>query len=129
MNDSGPLTSSKINKYSVVLWALSFVFFLVYSAPHRVHHFFEQIPSSSQNHSSDDQNHSKHDKKTPNGSDCVFQISANRCAANVATQVDAPALTESPEILIVLASSRAVQSSLSAPFQIRSPPQLRVLVR
>ena len=124
MNDSGPLASSKISKYSVVLWAVSFVFFLVYSAPHRVHHFFEQIPSSTQNHSSDDQNHSRHNQKTPNGSDCVFQISANRCAANLAAQVDTPALTESPEMLIVLASSRSVQSSLSAPFQIRSPPQL-----
>ena len=124
MNDSGPLASSKISKYSVVLWAVSFVFFLVYSAPHRVHHFFEQIPTSSQNHSSDDQNQSKHDHKTPNASDCVFQASVNRCAANLTAQVDTPTLTESLEILAVFAPNRSPQSSLSAPFQIRSPPQL-----
>jgi hypothetical protein len=124
MNDTGHLATSRISKYAAVLWAVSFVFFLVYSAPHRVHHFFEQVPSPSQHHSPDDQNKSKHDHKTPNASDCVFQASANRCAANLTTQIDTPTLTESLEILAVFAPSRSPQSSLSARFQIRSPPQL-----
>jgi len=124
MNDTGHLATSSIRKYAAVLWAVSFVFFLVYSAPHRVHHYFEQVPNPSQHHSRDDQNQSKHDHKTPNASDCVFQASANRCAANLTAQVDTPTLTESLEIVAVFAPSRSPQSSLSAPFQIRSPPQL-----
>lgn len=124
MGASGHRANSSIIKYAAALWAASFVFFLVYSAPHRVHHFFEQAPAASHNHAHDDHDQQKHDQKTPNSSDCVFQVSASRCAANLTEPVGMPAPIESLETFAAFIANSSPQSSVNTPFQIRAPPRV-----
>jgi hypothetical protein len=77
--------------------AASFLFFLIVSAPHRVHHFFEQIPSAEtarasqiQVHEHGGSTHHSHDndrnRRSTTQPDCVvLSISQNAHAAIVHT--------------------------------------------
>jgi hypothetical protein len=58
-----------------------FLFFLVYSTPHQVHHVFDQVRQF--DHHSED-HHSNTDRRVPTKQDstCVFQSVASRCHAN-----------------------------------------------
>jgi hypothetical protein len=66
------------------LVAAAFLFFLFYTAPHRVHHFFERGQPHTAAHKQDRHDHS--DSPNPSGrdADCVFQASSNRCADGLA---------------------------------------------
>jgi hypothetical protein len=104
------------------LWAASFLFFLIYSQPHRVHHFFEQFPAAHQqdnNHHHPSRDH--HNRRT-NDSNCVFQVSASRCHLGLAAQVS----PEPPPIWIspIKFSGTTTQTTDFRPavFHIRAPP-------
>jgi hypothetical protein len=105
-----------------VLWVASFLFFLIYSQPHRVHHFFEQFPEAHQQ--ADNHHHpaTDHHNRRSNDANCVFQVSASRCHLNLAAQVspEPPPLWISP-----VDSPRAISQTADfrpAVFHIRAPP-------
>jgi hypothetical protein len=59
--------------------ALALLFFLIASAPHRVHHFFEQIPlpedlnlAHADNHHSGEHDHDQKPKPSSQQNDCVL---------------------------------------------------------
>lgn len=105
-----------------VLWAASFLFFLIYSQPHRVHHFFEQFPAAHQ--PADDHHHAPtdHHNRRSNDSNCVFQVSASRCHLGLVSQVS----PEPPPIWIgQIKFSRTISQTADfrpAVFHIRAPP-------
>jgi hypothetical protein len=102
--------------------ACAFVAFLLYSAPHRVHHFFEPIAGSHQPESGN-HTHDREPSPRPNGgSDCVFQFAANRCLLSL----NAPAAQSAPALLVATIPVRTSARILSNPrrkvFTIRAPP-------
>jgi hypothetical protein len=104
------------------LWAASFLFFLIYSAPHQVHHFFEQFPQA--HHHDSDHEHPNNDRKHSPSTDtnCVFQISASRCHLGLAWQI-APALL--PILVRPLPFFHTAPGGANlrpAAFHIRAPP-------
>jgi hypothetical protein len=105
-----------------VLFVVSFLFFLLYSAPHRVHHVFEQIEAA--NHQSDHDHHgeSKRQNSSSNASDCVFQASANRCAIGPTETIQPLTLTRLVQHLFISKETPQLHQLLSAAFQIRAPP-------
>ena len=76
-----------ITRSASALWAASFLFFLLYSAPHQVHHFFDQFPQAHQHDA--DHEHAPTDRNNRSAADsnCVFQVSASRCHLGLAWQV------------------------------------------
>jgi hypothetical protein len=112
---------SVIQRCASAFWAASFLLFLVYSAPHRVHHFFEQIQPSAHE---DGHNHSDSNRpKTPlNEPTCVFQASVNRCAIGPTAQIELLALTHVIENISVSQENTDQHEFLTAAFQIRAPP-------
>jgi hypothetical protein len=107
---------------SAAFWAASFLFFLIYSAPHQVHHFFDQ--SSKADHHDADHEHQNTDRNSGSSSDsrCAFQISASRCHLGLAWQV-APALL--PILVRPFIVFQAVDNDANfrlAAFHIRAPP-------
>ena len=111
-----------ITRSASALWAASFLFFLLYSTPHQVHHFFEQFPQAHHHdgdHEHTDSNHSNH---ASNDSNCAFQVSASRCHLGLAWQVtpaSLPVLVRPPTL------SQAANNGanlLPLPFQSRAPP-------
>ena len=70
--------------------AAAFLFFVFYSTPHRVHHFFEQAPAevahdhSGESGAANEQNHDRH-PPNPQRTDCAAQMAAqNTHLASVA---------------------------------------------
>jgi hypothetical protein len=124
MKNAPQRSPSTITRCASAFWAASFLFFLLYSAPHRVHHFFEQTAPHSHDQSHNDHHQpNHHDNSAPSGSDCVFQVSASRCALSLAPQIDTPIPTESVHILASIGENKSAQSFFTRPFQIRAPPK------
>jgi hypothetical protein len=124
MKNAPQRSPSTITRCTSAFWAASFLFFLVYSAPHRVHHFFEQTAPHSHDQSHNDHHQpNHHDNKAPSASDCVFQVSASRCALNLTAYIDTPNLNETVQIIVSLSENKSLQLFLARPFQIRAPPK------
>ena len=102
--------------------AASFLFFLLYSAPHRVHHFFEQIEATNHEGAHDHHGESKRQNTSSNGSDCVFQASTNRCAIGLTAQTPQPTLTLLVQSFVDFLEETHPHQFLGAAFQIRAPP-------
>jgi len=111
---------SNITRGAPVLWAAAFLFFLIYSAPHQVHHLLEQFPAAHQQ--GDDHPTTDHHNRRSNDSNCVFQVSASRCHLGLAAQLS----PEPPPIWITpVEFSRTISEAADfrpAVFHIRAPP-------
>jgi hypothetical protein len=103
---------------AAALWASCFLFFLIYSAPHRVHHFFEQFPQA--HHPDGDHKHSGTSKE--NDSNCAFQVSASRCHLGLAWQITPASLPVFIQALTVFHATDSGLNFLPTGFQIRAPP-------
>jgi hypothetical protein len=104
------------------LGAATLLFFILYTAPHRVHHFFERIQSASHEDSGDHHN-SEQPNKSRAESDCVFQVSANRCALSTTAPFQPLALTRLVQELFFSNDSQRPISFSTATFHIRAPPK------
>jgi predicted DNA repair protein MutK len=113
---------SRFSRGARALLATSFLFFLAYSAPHRVHHFFDQVQSAGQHDSTDHHNPTDHQNQSPKGSDCVFQISAARCVFGLAAKLHALALAPLVQAFVAFPEFDRQQQFLAAAFLIRAPP-------
>lgn len=104
------------------LCAASFLFFLFYTAPHRVHHFFEQARPLS--HASADDHHGNSDKpnQAPDAADCVFQASANRSADALSAEFQPLATIWCHQSVVVPLDHQYPHQFISAPFHSRAPP-------
>jgi hypothetical protein len=114
---------SLIIRSAYALCATSFLFFLIYTAPHRVHHVFDQFEAADRHGARD--HHGKSERRDPSSSDsnCVFQVSANRCAVGLTPLIQPLALTRFVQRLFVSQDKTNPRQFLSAAFQIRAPPK------
>ena len=114
---------SRLSRGAYALLTASFLFFILYSAPHRVHHFFDQAQEVSQRDTGDHHDNTDHQNKAPSDSDCVFQVSANRCAFGVTAQFQPLTLTKLVHDLMIFHDTTRAQQFLTAAFHIRAPPK------
>jgi hypothetical protein len=111
--------------------AAAFVFFLAASAPHRVHHFFEQFPAPAEQRAAhthehaDGSQHSHHDhhnSRPKQQNDCVVLSVAQNAHASLVQAfhfaVIASAMARCGESAVT-----AVSSFNPSPFSQRAPPQ------
>lgn len=114
---------SRITRGLYSFWVASFLFFLFYSAPHRVHHFFDQIQPAS--HVTWGNHHDETDQRdnVPNASDCVFQAAANRCAFGLTAETLALARTLLVQGIVVFHDTTNQSQYLASVFHIRAPPK------
>jgi hypothetical protein len=114
---------SKLACASYFLCSGVFLFFLLFSAPHRVHHFFDSYQQA--HHGADADDHRRHAPHTPIGNDsnCVFQAAANGCQLlpTALIQVFSPSVILAD--LTVAANSAIRQRFFPRVFQIRAPPK------
>jgi hypothetical protein len=109
--------------------AASFLFFLVVSAPHRVHHFFEQggfAPRSGAAHSHDAGEESHDHQRAPQGTgggvDCTVQSLAQNAHAAAAPLIALPFEQFARAHVDQPAFTRAASFNPS-PFSQRAPPR------
>ena len=114
---------SLITRSVSVFCAASFLFFLLYSAPHRVHHFFDQVQPAD-HHSDNRRDKPDHHQKRAGDSDCVFQASASHCAIGLTAQIAPFTLAPFVQNLVSCPESPSRDLFLSGSFQIRAPPQI-----
>jgi hypothetical protein len=114
---------SRIVRGLYTICAASFLFFLSYSAPHRVHHFFDEVQPAS--HAGADDHHDKTDQqnKAPSASDCVFQASANRCAFWLTAQTQPLSQILLVQGTVVFHDTTNQHQFLASAFHIRAPPK------
>jgi hypothetical protein len=113
---------SKRKGYAAAVCATAFLFFLVYAAPHRVHHFFDQVRSAAQDHSDRHHGTADHHDKTSKEPSCAFQVSANRCVLGTTGHIQLLTLALIADDIFVSQDSAGQQQSLTDVFQIRAPP-------
>lgn len=113
--------------------AISLFCFLVFSAPHRVHHFFEQTSIPRTHHFADEQTHdhsggsepSQHSPSPPasKASDCIVLSVAQSAHASVVASFSLPVFGDTdtwcPDPRAAVTAFR-----LSSPASPRAPPQL-----
>ena len=114
---------SRITRGLYSFWVASFLFFLFYSAPHRVHHFFDQVRPASHALSRDQHDETDRGDNVPNGSDCVFQAAANRCAFGLTGETLALAQTLLVQGIVVFHDTTNQSQYLASVFHIRAPPK------
>ena len=110
----------KPQRFTYLATATFFLFFLVYSAPHRVHHFFDKYPAHQPptvEQSAQSGNHSK----APDVS-CVFHLAAKSCHL-VSAAVHVAALPVFFENFSSWSQARIAARFLSNAFLIRAPPK------
>jgi len=116
---------SKLSSRSVSgLCVASFVFFLVYTAPHRVHHFFDQPQTAKHHPSGHDHEGSDRQEKSAADSDCAFQTAANRCAYGLSGQSEPLTAVRFDHSPVSLHATATPERFLAESFQIRAPPTL-----
>jgi hypothetical protein len=129
---NAPGQSSAVRRHLRLGAALSFLLFLIASAPHRVHHFFEQFPSSAESASTrthehadgTDHSHENHENRPGRQSqqnDCVVLSVAQHAHASL-VQIFSFTVTER-----IIARDReqsvlAIAAFNSAPCSQRAPP-------
>ena len=104
------------------LWAAAFLFFLIYSAPHRVHHFFDPLLQTAHDDADHEQPNSNRNDRSSSDSNCVFYVTASQCHVGLAWQVS-PALL--PILVRPLANFQEAGNNanfLPTAFHIRAPP-------
>jgi hypothetical protein len=121
MNDKHHQPVSQMTRYAAGFWAASLLFFLIYSAPHSVHHAFEQRSATGHEEGAGHHGESQQNKTT-NNSDCVFQVAASRCAIEVTGQLHSIELVHAVDDLVILPNFARPPLFLSGSFQIRAPP-------
>jgi hypothetical protein len=104
------------------LCAASLLFFIGYTAPHRVHHFFDAATSPA--HATSDSHHDQSGPSRDATSDpeCVFQASANRCADGLNPTVSAWQAIAQRQTFLLPDDSQFFKLHIPAPFQSRAPP-------
>ena len=115
---------SRLSRGAYALLAASFLFFILYSAPHRVHHFFDQAQEVSQHDTGVHHGNTDHQNELPADPDCVFQASANRCAFGVTAQFQPLTLILLVQDLLIFYDTTRPQQFLTAAFHIRAPPKI-----
>jgi hypothetical protein len=113
---------SVIQRCASAFWAATFLFFLLFSAPHQVHHFFDQSPKA--HHHETDHEHSNSGENNRNSADsnCVFQVSASRCQLGLAWLVAPASLPILVRPVTLFTPADSGFGHLPTPFQIRAPP-------
>jgi len=111
-----------ITRSASALWAASFLFFLIYSAPHQVHHFFDQVPQAHRHDA--DHEHAPTDRNNRSATDsiCVFQVTASRCHLGLAWQVIPSSLPILVRPVTFFPPADSGTHLRPAPFHIRAPP-------
>src|SRR4030095_9422588 len=102
-------------------WAASFLFFLVYSAPHQVHHFFEQSPNAHHHETGHEHSHSEHNNRYSTA-DCVCQASVSRCHLGLAWQITPASMPIIVQPFTFFLAADHGSNFLPTAFQIRAPP-------
>src|SRR5262245_21625693 len=113
----------RLTRGASALCAAAFLLFLIYSAPHRVHHVFEQIEAASHEDAHDHHGGSKRQNSSPNHSDCAFQASANRCTIGLTALVHLSTPTWLVQRLFAFQEKSDFKQLLAAAFPIRAPPR------
>lgn len=107
--------------------ALTFLFFLAFSAPHRVHHFFEQakqhVAEVKAHDHSEGTDHSGHDRPSPSSkpSDCAVLSVAQTAHASLVTPFSLPHLDRTADFRDHHFAP-AIPSRYSSPAAPRAPP-------
>jgi len=103
------------------LCTVSLLFFLFYTAPHRVHHLLEDVIPIG--HASADDQHKESDQpKVPLGIDCVFQAAANHCGDGLGSAGQSLLTIWHQRSSVLGLEHRYSHPDTVAPFQSRAPP-------
>jgi hypothetical protein len=111
--------------------ALSFLFFLVFSAPHRVHHVYEQLHSSTARHVDHGEidDHAKSNDRRSSGNqpskanDCVVLVVTQTAHLSSVSSFDLPVLaTATPRRAYY--PSETIKSFNASPASPRAPPRV-----
>jgi hypothetical protein len=121
MNRTSPHWSI-VSRGAAALWAASLLFFLAYSAPHQVHHFFDQFPQTHQHDSDHERPPAGHHDRPSTDSNCVFQAAASRCYVGLAWQVIPAWLPTLVRPFTVFQAIGNVANFRPDAFHIRAPP-------
>jgi hypothetical protein len=122
---------SKLDRGFYLSLTAAFWFFIAASAPHRVHHFFEQLPASTKHHvarlqanghSGSEHDHDRRQDKRPSQqNDCLILSVAQNAYASVVQSFSFADL----ECAVARRNERPVVTASSfnpAPFSQRAPP-------
>lgn len=114
---------ARLTRAAYLLCSAAFLFFILYSAPHQVHHFFDHYQQPSRAYSGDQHTNDNHRTPFANESNCVFQAAAQTCQLGFTALVQ---FVLTPPLINHLADpieSAIRQRFLPYAYQVRAPPE------
>jgi hypothetical protein len=112
----------KLGRFAYLATSALFLFFLIYSTPHRVHHLFDNHKShgaSTVDQSTEGQSHNPKSTDTS----CVFHLASKSCHISLTSAIHIASVPIFINDLSSRFDTRIVSSFLPNAFQIRAPPK------
>jgi hypothetical protein len=123
MKAFGFLPHGRFLKLPYLASAAAFLFFIVYSTPHRVHHVFEQA-AATQETTAHHHSHGEPQKSSSPDGTCVFQTVASGCHLSIG-DIGYPVPADLSIANLPLTDSVQISSTfLNRRLPIRAPPSL-----
>ena len=110
-------------RFAYLATSALFLVFLIYSAPHQVHHFFDQHKASQHGLTVDQYPQGEHHQSNSQDTSCVFQTVAKSCHANLTSPIHAFSVPLFTKKLSSPFKARISSPFLPGAFQIRAPPK------
>jgi hypothetical protein len=112
----------KPGRFAYLATSAFFLFFLIYSTPHRVHHFFDEHKAQ---RGSTAEQYPEGPNHTPKSTDtsCVFHLASKSCHISLTSAIHIASVPILIENLSSIFHTRIVSSFLPKAFQIRAPPE------
>jgi hypothetical protein len=112
----------KAGRFAYLATSTLFLFFLIYSTPHRVHHLFDEHKAQSGSTAEQSPEGPNHTPKSPDTS-CAFHLASKSCHISLTSTVHIASVPLFIKDLASILNTRIVSSFLPNAFQIRAPPK------
>jgi hypothetical protein len=111
----------KPGRFAYLATSAFFLFFLIYSTPHRVHHFFDEHKAH-QTSTVDQDPQSERDRTNTPDTPCVIQTAAKTCQASLPSIIGVVSIPSVIKKVLFPFTTRIPSYLFPSAFQIRAPP-------
>ena len=111
----------KPGRFAYLATSALFLFFLIYSTPHRVHHFFDEHKAHRTSTIDQDPQSERDTTNTPD-TPCVIQTAAKTCQAGLPSIIGVASIPSFIKKVLFPFTTRISSYFLPSAFQIRAPP-------
>lgn len=115
--------SMKLRQFAYLVTSAFFLSFLIFSTPHRVHHFFDEHKLPDRFTTGNNDRQGNHHRTNSEETTCVFQTVAKTCHVSVSSAVHVFSVPVFIKTVLLPSDARVPSRFLLNALKIRAPPE------